>query len=95
MLRFDFSAGDMSTIKQLDSLIDDTLSDYEEEYGIKPRKRSEFNLRMKKLIHTAEQQMGKKVVVLVDEYDNMILHSLGDARSRRLCASDSCTSSAR
>ena len=30
VLRFDFSAGDMSTIKQLDSLIDDTLSDYEE-----------------------------------------------------------------
>jgi len=83
VLRFDFSAGDMSTIKQLDSLIDDTLSDYEEEYGIKPRKRSEFNLRMKKLIHTAEKQTGKKVVVLVDEYDNMMLHSLGDAEKQK------------
>ncbi len=78
VLRFDFSAGDLSTIKQLDSLIDDTLSDYEEQYGIKSRKKSDFNLRMKKLIHAAERKMGKKVVVLVDEYDNFILHSLGD-----------------
>ena len=30
------------------------------------------------LIHTAERQVGRKVVVLVDEYDNFILHSLGD-----------------
>ena len=78
VLRFDFSAGDLSTIKQLDSLIDDTLAEYEEQYGIKPRKKSDFNLRMKKLIHTAERQTGKRVVVLVDEYDNFILHSLGD-----------------
>ena len=78
VLRFDFSSGDLATIKDLDSLIDFTLSEYEEQYGIKPRRRSDFNLRMKKLIHTAEREMGKKVVVLVDEYDNFILHSLGD-----------------
>ena len=79
VLRFDFSSGDLATIKDLDSLIDFMLSEYEEQYGIKPRKKSDFNLRMKKLIHTAEREMGKKVVVLVDEYDNFILHSLGDA----------------
>ena len=79
VLRFDFSAGDLSTIKQLDSLIDDILAEYEEQYGIKPRKRADFNLRMKKIIHTAEKQTGKRVVVLVDEYDNFILHSLGDS----------------
>ena len=78
VLRFDFSAGDLATIKDLDSLIDFTLSEYEEQYGIKPRRKSDFNLRMKKLIHTAERETGKKVVVLVDEYDNFILHSLGD-----------------
>ncbi len=78
VLRFDFSSGDLATIKDLDSLIDFTLSEYEEQYGIKPRKKSDFNLRMKKLIHTAERKMGKGVVVLVDEDDNFILHSLGD-----------------
>jgi hypothetical protein len=38
---------------------------------------------MKKLIHAAEQQTGKKVVVLVDEYDNMMLHSLDNAEKQK------------
>ena len=78
VLRFDFSAGDMTTIGQLDRLIDFTLSRYEEQYGLTPGERSDFNVRMINLIHTAERQVGRKVVVLVDEYDNFILHSLGD-----------------
>ena len=78
VLRFDFSPGDLSTIEQLDRLIDFTLSEYEEEYGVKSTMKSDFNLRMKKIIHAAERKTGKKVVVLVDEYDNFILHSLGD-----------------
>ena len=56
VLRFDFSSGDLATIKDLDSLIDFMLSEYEEQYGIKPRRKSDFNLRMKKLIHTAERE---------------------------------------
>ena len=79
VLRFDFSAGDLTTIQQLDTLIDFTLSRYEEQYGITPAERSDFNVRMINLIHTAERQVGRKVVVLVDEYDNFILHSLDDA----------------
>lgn len=35
-------------------------------------------LRMDKLIRTAHQTTGKRVVVLVDEYDKMMLHSIGD-----------------
>lgn len=79
VLRFDFSAGDLTTIQQLDTLIDFTLSRYEEQYGITPAERSDFNVRMINLIHAAERQVGRKVVVLVDEYDNFILHSLDDA----------------
>ena len=82
VLRFDFSAGDLETIEQLDSLINNTLSLYEEQYGLTPAD-MEVNVRMINLIHAAERQTGRKVVVLVDEYDNMILHSLGDVEKHK------------
>jgi hypothetical protein len=83
VLRFDFSSGDLSSIEQLDKLIDFTLSQHEKKYGIPPMENADANVRMINLIHTAEREMGKKVVVLVDEYDNMMLHSLGDAEKQK------------
>ena len=78
VLRFDFSAGDLSTIEQLDTLIDFTLGTYEKQYGITPPTK-DANVRMVNLLRTLHEQTGKRVVVLVDEYDNFILHSLGNA----------------
>ncbi len=83
VLRFDFSASNLTTIEQLDELIDYTLSGYEEQYGVAPSKVS-FSLRLKKIIHAAERQTSHKVVVLVDEYDNMMLHCLGDAEKQAI-----------
>lgn len=77
VLRFDFSAGDLSTIEQLDTLIDETLKNYERKYGITPDVK-DANVRMVNLMRTLHEQTGKRVVVLCDEYDNFILHSLGD-----------------
>ena len=78
VIRFDFSAGDLVTIEQLDVLIDQTLKGYEEQYGIVPST-THPNIRMVNLMRTLHKQTGKRVVVLVDEYDNFILHALGDA----------------
>ena len=83
VLRFDFSSGDLSDIEHLDKLIDFTLSRYEEEYGLSTSANDDANVRMIRLIHAAERKMGRKVVVLVDEYDNMMLHSLGDAEMQK------------
>ena len=77
VIRFDFSAGDLVTIDQLDTLIDFTLKTYEVKYGITPPSK-DANVRMVNLMRTLHQQTGKRVVVLVDEYDNFILHALGD-----------------
>ncbi len=77
VIRFDFSAGDLSTIGQLDTLIDETLKGYEQEYGITPNV-PDANIRMVNLLRTMHKQTGKRAVVLVDEYDNFILHSLGN-----------------
>lgn len=78
VLRFDFSAGDLSTIEQLDTLIDFTLGTYEKQYGI-TQETKDANVRMVNLMRMLHEQTGKRVVVLVDEYDNFILHSLGNA----------------
>ena len=78
VIRFDFSAGDLVTIEQLDTLIDETLKGYERQYGITPEVK-DANIRMVNLMRTLHKDTGKRVVVLVDEYDNFILHALGDA----------------
>ena len=78
VIRFDFSSGDLTTIEQLDELIDVTLGSYEKRYGITPPAKG-ANVRMVNLMRTLHEQTGKRVVVLVDEYDNFILHALGDA----------------
>lgn len=77
VIRFDFSAGDLRTVEQLDALIDDTLKGYEREYGIQ-QDLPDPNIRMRHLLRTAYEKTGKGVVVLVDEYDNFILHALGN-----------------
>ena len=78
VLRFDFSAGDLTDIEQLDTLIDQTLKGYEQQWGITPDV-PDTNIRMINLMRKLHEQTGKRVVVLVDEYDNFILHALGDA----------------
>lgn len=77
VIRFDFSSGDLVTIEQLDTFISETLKVYEQEYGITPDV-ADANVRMANLLRTLHKDTGKRVVVLVDEYDNFILHALGD-----------------
>lgn len=77
VLRFDFSAGDLRAIDQLDRLIDDILTGYEQKFGITTPS-SDVNLRMRRLLRLAHEQTGRRVVVIVDEYDNYILHNIGD-----------------
>jgi len=77
VIRFDFSSGDLVTIEQLDELIDVTLGNYEKQYNITPSAKG-ANVRMANLLRTLHKDTGKRVVVLVDEYDNFILHALGD-----------------
>ena len=76
VLRFDFSK-DLTDVRSLEIVIDAMLSDYEQQYGITPQK-SEFSLRMDKLIRTAHAQAGARVVILVDEYDKHMLGSIGN-----------------
>ena len=78
VLRFDFSKFNLTSIARLDEYINVTLGDYEQQYGI-PHTDASYSARMVNIIHTAERQRGKKVVIICDEYDNMMLHNLGNA----------------
>ena len=78
VLRFDFSK-DLLGVDELEEMIDKMLADYEQQYGIMTKEKSAA-IRMDTLVHTAYQQTGKRVVVLVDEYDKMMLHSIGDEK---------------
>ena len=82
VLRFDFSKSNLVTIADLDKFIDSTLDGYEKQYGAVPDDDDNYSLRMERIIHAAERQVGRRVVVLVDEYDNMMLHTLGDAATQ-------------
>ena len=81
VLRFDLSTNNLTSIAKLDEYIDRTLADYEKLYGLTADGAS-TSLRMVSIIRAAHEQTGKRVVVLCDEYDNMMLHSIGDAEKQ-------------
>ena len=81
VLRFDFSANNLTSIEKLDEYIDKTLAFYEKQYGLSADDAS-TSPRIVNIIRTAHEQTGHKVVVLCDEYDNMMLHSIGDSETQ-------------
>ena len=76
VIRFDFSK-DLMDMGELEEFINTMLSDYERQYGISPQVKS-VSIRMDTLVREAHRQTGRRVVVLVDEYDKQMLHAIGD-----------------
>ena len=83
VIRFDFSAYNLTSIERLDEYISNTLAGYEKQYGLPVGNGSTSN-RMGNIIRTAHEQTGRGVVILCDEYDNMMLHSLGDPKTQTI-----------
>ncbi len=79
VIRFDFSQEREYTIEALDKLINFTLSRYESEYGLTPQIGEGNNTRFISIVREAHRQTGRRAVVLVDEYDAFMLHSIGDS----------------
>ena len=72
VLRFDMSGGKHMEKDQLERYIGNRLVEYEKRYGIaSPAK--DNNDRLTNLIRAAYEKTGKKVVVLIDEYDAPLL----------------------
>ncbi|MDE5878147.1 MAG: ATP-binding protein [Muribaculaceae bacterium] len=77
VLRLDLSAGDMTCPDNLKALLNNRISYMEDDYG---RRNTEttFAERFSGVIRRAYEQSGHGVVVLIDEYDNPMISTLGN-----------------
>lgn len=72
VLRFDMSMGKHMEKEQLERYIGNRLAEYESRYGIL-NPATDNNDRFTELIQAAYNKTGKKVVILIDEYDAPLL----------------------
>ena len=72
VLHFDMSTAKHQNKEELEQEIEGKLSEYEKTFGREPSD-IKINQRMNGLIRHACEQTGKKVVVLIDEYDAPLL----------------------
>ena len=80
VLRFDMSSGKHMEKEQLERYLSMRLVEYEVKYGI-TQPATDNNDRLTALIQAAYQKTGKKVVVLIDEYDAPLLDVVHEEKS--------------
>ena len=78
VLRLDMSQGAYYKLESLHLALNSMLRGYEQEYGIETAGGDIYSDRLRNIILTAFQKTGKKVVVLVDEYDAPMLDAMAD-----------------
>lgn len=76
VLHFDLSSTKNRDIAGIESEISEMLSSYEDEYEIVKRNDLTLGQRLSVLITTASAKVGKRTVVIVDEYDAPLLDAL-------------------
>ena len=77
VLHFDFSGGAYTSLQVILSKLNSSLSCYENEYGIDGED-DVLSIRFEHLIDAVYRKTGKKVVILIDEYEKPIIDNLDD-----------------
>ena len=75
VITIDFNRGSNDSLQSVQTLLTATMDRYENQWGITD-KYSDLSVRFATLIETASEKSGRKVVVLVDEYDKALAHSM-------------------
>ena len=75
VIRFDFSETNLKQFVKLEEYAMQTLERFEERYGLKEMVKSHS---LAEAIRCAHEKIGRRAVVLVDEYDTLMLHSIGN-----------------
>ena len=75
VFHIDFSMGCYEKPEGLQEVLENHLGKWEKQYGLENHA-SQFGIRFSNIISEVRQQTGKKVVVLVDEYDKPLLDVL-------------------
>lgn len=83
VIRIDFNAKDYTYKESLFEKIDTQLIAYEKKYDVSSTDMS-LDGRFSSLIRRACEVTGKRVVVLIDEYDKPILDTMHDERTKNL-----------
>jgi hypothetical protein len=76
VIRISFGGGVLHERAALDQRIDEFLAEHEQRYGVTPPATASIPGRFSALIRHAETQAGRRVVVLIDEYDKPILDNI-------------------
>lgn len=64
-----------SSEREIEELLEYNLSNWEKKYNITPEV-SDLSVRFSDIIRTASERTGKKVVILVDEYDKPLVNNI-------------------
>lgn len=73
VLHFDMSAAKHMDTKQLDDYLDYLLLPYGKQFGTEENKDKAPNIRFANIVKAAYEQTGRKVVLIIDEYDAPLL----------------------
>lgn len=77
IFHIDLNTEKYDTLESLESILNFTLAKWEELYGSSPSETT-LALRFRGIIERACKQTGKRVVILVDEYDKPMLQAIGN-----------------
>ena len=77
VLHLDLNSGRYMSPDDLDVVLDQHLNNWEAQYGV-VRKYDDCSARMNDIIDAACSRTGRKVVILIDEYDKPIVNNLGN-----------------
>lgn len=74
----DLSSGKYYELEKVREIFNTILNPYERKYKLDKRDDWQFSNRLTDIIHAAYEQTGRKVVMLIDEYDAPMLDSIQD-----------------
>jgi len=77
VIYIDFNIGSSDSMQSVEITLDHILDKHESGWGI-TEKYTHLPTRLSKLIETAYEKSGRKVVVLVDEYDKALVNTMDD-----------------
>lgn len=77
VLKFSLAGGEFTTENGLRKTLAYSLSRFEEKYGLKQKDDWAVSERFRENLFEANEKTGRRVAVLVDEYDNPLLKNIG------------------
>ena len=74
---FDFNKDNFREKRTLEQIIEEHLGKWEHEYGVFPAEKATLAMRFRSLLEKAYETIGRRAVILVDEYDKPLLENGG------------------